>query len=78
MVVVVCCNYIFGGTEGVSMSMCADWWLLRVLGLVRLREGAAAIKCSSCSTRCMIAARLLGEGSAECCATAGLHKFVLV
>ena len=41
-------------------------------------EWAAAIKHSSCSTHCMIAARLLGEGSAECCATAGLHKFVLV
>ena len=60
------------------MSMCADWWLLQVLGLVCLREGAAAIKRSSCSTHCMIAARLLGEGSVECCATVGLHKFVLV
>ena len=60
------------------MSICAHWWLLRVLGLVRLHEGAAAIKSSSCSTHCMIAARLLGEGSPECCSTVGLHKFVLV
>ena len=60
------------------MSMCADWWLLWVLGVVHLYEEAAAIKHSSCSTRSIIAARLLGEGAAECCATFGLHKFVLV
>ena len=60
------------------MSMCSDWWLLRVLGLLCLCEGVAATKCSSCSTHCMMAEGLVGEESAECCATVGLHKFVLV
>ena len=60
------------------MSMCADCWLLWVLGLLRLCEGAAATKRSSCSTHCMIAARLVGEESADCCATVGLHDFILV
>ena len=42
MVVKAYCNKIFGGVEGVFMYMCADYWLLRVLGLLRLLEGAAA------------------------------------
>ena len=68
---------MFSGAEGVSMSMCADCWLLWMLSLLHLCEGTAATKCSSCSTR-MIAARLVGEGSANCCATVGLHEFISV
>ena len=60
------------------MSMCVDCWLLRVLGLLRLLEGAAATQCSSCSTHCMIAAKFIGAGSAACCATVGLPDIVLV
>ena len=60
------------------MSMCVDCWLLRVLGLLRLLEGAAATQRSSCSTRCMIAAKFIGAGSAACCATVGLPDIVLV
>ena len=60
------------------MSMCIDCWLLRVLGLLRLLEGAAAIQYSSCSTHCMIAARFIGAGSVACCATVGLPDIVLV
>ena len=59
------------------MSMCVDCWLLRVLGLLRLLEGAAATR-SSCSTHCMIAAKFIGAGSAACCATVGLPDIVLV
>ena len=59
------------------MSMYADKWLLWVLGLLHLCERAAATKCSSCSNHCKIAARLVGENSAEYCATARLHDFVL-
>ena len=60
------------------MSMCADCWLLWVLGLFRLLEGAAAIQCSSYSTHCMIAARFVGAESAASCATVGFPDFVLV
>ena len=60
------------------MSMYADCWLLRVLGLLHLLEGAAATQCSSCSTHCMIAAKFIGAGSAACCATVGLPDIVLV
>ena len=60
------------------MSMCADSWLLRVLGLLRLFEGAAAIQRSNCSTHCMIAARFVGTESVACCASVGFLDFVLV
>ena len=60
------------------MSMCADCWLLLVLGLLRLFEGAVAIQRSSCSTHCMIAARFVGAESAACCASFGFPDFVLV
>ena len=60
------------------MSMCADCWLLRVLGLLCLLEAAAATQCSSCSTRCMIAAKFMGAESAACCATIGFSDFILV
>ena len=53
------------------MSMCADCWLLRVLGLLRLLEGAAAMQCSSCSTHCMIAAKFVGAGFEACFTTVG-------
>ena len=60
------------------MSICADCWLLWVLGLLRLLEGAAATQHSSCSTCCMIAARFVGAESAACCATVRFPDFVLV
>ena len=60
------------------MSMCADCWLLRMLVLLRLLEGAAAMQRSSCSTHCMIAVKFIGAGSAACCATVGLPDIVLV
>ena len=60
------------------MSMCVDCWLLRVLGLLRLLEGAAAMQRSSCSTHCMIAAKFISAGSEVCCATVGLPDIVLV
>ena len=78
MVEVACCNCIFGGVEGVWMSMCADFGLLRVLGLLHLLEGAAATQRSSCSTHWMIAARFVGAESADYCITAGFPEFVLV
>ena len=60
------------------MSMCADCWLVQVLGLLHLLEGVAATQHSSCSTHCMIAARFVGAESAACCATIGFPDFVLV
>ena len=60
------------------MSICAACWLLQVLGLLHLLEGAAAIKRSSCSTHCMIASRFVGEESVDCCFTVGLPEFTLV
>ena len=75
--VVACCNYKFGGTEGVSMSMYTDCWLLLVLGLLLLLERATATQHYSCSTHCMIAARFVGAESADCRATVGFREFVL-
>ena len=60
------------------MSICADCWLLWVLGMLHLIEGAAAIQGSSCFTRWMIAARFMGAESADYYATVGFPDFVLV
>ena len=78
MVVVAYCNKILGGVEGVSMSMCEDCWLLRVLGLLHLLEGAAATQHSGCSTSFIIAARFLSAESAACCTTIWFPNIVLV
>ena len=56
---------------GVSLSICANGWLLWVLGLLCLLEGAAATQCFSCSTRYMIPERYVGAESEACFATVG-------
>ena len=76
--VVACGNCIYGGAEGVSMSLCAGCWLLQVLGSLYLLEGAVASECSSYSTCCMMPTRFVAVESVDCCATVGFYKFALV
>ena len=76
--VAACCNDIFGGREGVSMSICAGCRLLLVLGLLHLAEGAAAAEHSSCTILAMRVLRLWGVESTDCCATGGFLELVLL